>query len=185
MDEVLYWRCVMTISEQGCSPIVTTEVKPQWVDYNGHMNDAPYVEVFTLAVNTMIAEEMGLNEQVREKLSYSVYTLENHICYLQEALEGMTLSVYHQVLNRDEKRMHMFFEMEDQFGNLLATSEQMLMGMDMDSGRPAPFPGHEQQSEKPSNTVNVAKNVEMLYKRDKNKPIPKQAGRTIGITKKK
>ncbi|ACB84603.1 thioesterase family protein [Natranaerobius thermophilus] len=175
----------MPISNYGECPIVTTEVKPKWVDYNGHMNDAPYVEVFTLAVNTMIAQDLGLDENAREELGYSIYTLENHICYLREALEGMTLSVYYQVLDCDEKRMHMFFEMEDQDGNLLATSEQMLMGMDMEQGRPAPFPKPETREGNDNNSVNVAENVNKLYAKDKDKELPKQAGRTIKITRKK
>ncbi len=44
------------------------------------------------------------------------------------------------VLDRDAKRLHAFFEMRDSEGTLLATSEQMLMGIDREAGRPAPFP---------------------------------------------
>ncbi|MDZ7851712.1 MAG: thioesterase family protein [Halomonas sp.] len=31
--------------------LLETRVRPEWVDYNGHMNDAEYARVFSLAVD--------------------------------------------------------------------------------------------------------------------------------------
>src|SRR5699024_5490684 len=68
------------------------------------------------------------------------YTLETHLCYRREAHEGQALGIDVVLLDRDAKRLHLFMEMHDESGQCLATSEQMLMGIDSDSGRPAPFP---------------------------------------------
>ena len=58
--------------------------------------------------------------------------------------------------------------MFDDEGNLLATSEQMLMGMKQASGRPSPFPEA------------VANHVAALPRAESD-AWPELAGRTIGI----
>ena len=119
--------------------ILESRVASNWVDYNGHMNDAEYARVFSLAVEALM-EHIGLDNAGRARHGYTLYTLETHLCYRREAHEGQPLSVELTLLDRDTKRLHVFFKLHDEEGNLLATSEQMLMGMDSNSGRPAPFP---------------------------------------------
>ena len=143
-------------------------VRSEWVDYNGHMNDAAYAKVFSLAVEEFI-NYIGLNEEARAKHAYTIFTLETHVCYLKEAQKNEKLLTEVQLLDSDEKRLHLFFTMKNSPGDVLATSEQMLMGMDMIQGKPAPFP-------KP-----VEASLEKLRNRDKERAIPKQAGRRIGI----
>jgi len=119
--------------------LLEVRVAPEWVDYNGHMNDAEYARVFSLGVEALM-DAIGLDEAGRARHGYTLYTLETHLCYRREAHEGQPLSVEVTVLARDAKRLHVFFAMHDSEGTLLATSEQMLMGIDSDAGRPAPFP---------------------------------------------
>jgi len=119
--------------------ILESRVAPDWVDYNGHMNDAEYARVFSLALEELI-DHIGLDAAGRDRHGYTIYTLETHLCYRREAHEGQPLSVAVTLLDRDAKRLHVFLELNDEEGNLLATSEQMLMGMNQQSGRPAPFP---------------------------------------------
>ena len=119
--------------------ILESRVAPEWVDYNGHMNDAEYARVFSLGVEALM-DRIGLDATGRARHGYTIYTLETHLCYRREAHEGQPLRVALTLLDRDAKRLHIFFELLDEEGNLLATSEQMLMGMSQESGRPAPFP---------------------------------------------
>ncbi|MGM0701626.1 MAG: thioesterase family protein [Pseudomonadota bacterium] len=119
--------------------ILESHVDPAWVDYNGHMNDAEYARVFSLAVEALM-ERIGLNAAGRELHGYTIYTLETHLCYRRETHEGEPLAVTLTLLDRDAKRLHVFFELFDAENSLLATSEQMLMGIDSMAGRPAPFP---------------------------------------------
>ncbi|MDN3556228.1 thioesterase family protein [Halomonas maura] len=119
--------------------LLETRVAPEWVDYNGHMNDAEYARVFSLGVEALM-DAIGLDETGRRRHGYTIFTLETHLCYRREAHEGQPLAIEATVLDRDAKRLHVFFEMRDAEGTLLATSEQMLMGIDTDTGRPAPFP---------------------------------------------
>nr|WP_163501158.1 thioesterase family protein [Halomonas socia] len=119
--------------------ILETRVAPEWVDYNGHMNDAEYARVFSLAVEALM-ERIGLDAAGRARHDYTLYTLETHLCYRRGALQGQPLAVTVTLLDRDAKRLHAFFELFDEEHNLLASSEQMLMGMDQQSGRPCGFP---------------------------------------------
>lgn len=119
--------------------ILEIRVTSEWVDYNGHMNDAEYARVFSLAVEALM-EHIGLDTSGRARHSYTIYTLETHLCYRREAHEGQPLRVELTLLDRDTKRLHVFFKLHDETGNLLATSEQMLMGIDSNTGRSAPFP---------------------------------------------
>lgn len=138
------------------------------MDYNGHMNDAAYAKVFSQAVDAYI-DYIGLHEEVREKLSYTIFTLETHICYLQEVSEGEKIIVTAQLIDADSKRLHLFFDMTNEKGECVATSEQMLMGMDMASGKPAKFP------------QSVTVHIERIRQQDSELESPKQLGRKIGI----
>ncbi|WP_181350169.1 thioesterase family protein [Thalassobacillus sp. CUG 92003] len=147
------------------------QVHHEWVDYNGHMNDAAYAIVFSEAVDAFMTF-IGLDAQAREHHAYTIFTLETHLCYLQEALEGESLRVSVQLLDDDTKRLHVFFAMKNAQGETIATSEQMLMGMDSTQGRPGPFPEH------------VARRIDGLREAHQNLSNPKQAGRQIGIKRK-
>ncbi|MED4073021.1 thioesterase family protein [Priestia endophytica] len=156
------------MSAAQTQPLLKEYVRKEWVDYNGHMNDAAYALVFSKAVDQLMIE-LGIDETFRKQYQYSIYTLETHLCYLAEAHLDELLTVTVQLLNSDAKRLHVFFTMENKGGKRLATSEQMLMGIDMESGRPAPFP--------PS----ISTHVQNLAKIDEKKEKPNEAGRNIQI----
>jgi acyl-CoA thioester hydrolase len=145
-----------------------SNVKQDWVDYNGHMNDAAYAQVFSLAVDAFM-DFIGLAEATREKHAYTIFTLETHLCYLQEANEGESLQVSVQLLDVDDKRLHVFFAMKNIDGDIIATSEQMLMGIDTKEGKAASFPSE------------IAVTIEKLFQADEKLEHPKQVGRKIGI----
>ncbi|MGC3872167.1 thioesterase family protein [Halomonas sp. GXIMD04776] len=147
--------------------ILDTRVAPEWVDYNGHMNDAEYARVFSLALEALM-DHIGLDEAGRAEHAYTIYTLETHLCYRREAHQDQALAVEISLLDRDAKRLHVFLEMQDQEGQCLATSEQMLMGMGSDSGRPEPFPAP------------VTEHIERLPHIAQD-AWPKLAGRRIGL----
>lgn len=143
-------------------------VRSEWIDYNGHMNDSAYAIVFSLAIDAFI-DHIGLNATKREEYAYTIYTLETHLCYLQEAYGDETLLVTLQLLDVDSKRLHVFLEMKNNKGSLLASSEQMLMGMDIIQKKPCSFP------------TPVKDTIEALWDTHKNLSPSKQAGRKIGI----
>lgn len=147
-------------------------VHSEWVDYNGHMNDAEYARVFSMAVEALM-NNLGIDADFRDQHQYSIYTLETHLSYLAELKNGQYFRVTVQLLDYDAKRLHVFFTMEDEKGMRVATSEQMLMGMDMAQGKPDSFP------------LPIEKEVKKLAKVSEGKEIPAEVGRVIGIRRRK
>lgn len=126
------------------APLVSTErvVLPEWIDHNGHMNIAYYVVAFDLATDDAF-DYFGLNDQYREEHNCSTFTLELHVNYLREVMEGDRFSVHITVLGVDAKRLHLFHEMfHAETGELVATNENMFVHVDMEQRRSTPFPEH-------------------------------------------
>lgn len=152
--------------------LLSDKVPAAWIDYNGHMNDAEYSRAFSLGVDAFM-QAIGLTEAVRTEQAYTLYTLEAHTCYLDEMSEGEPFDVRLQLLDYDAKRTHVFFELYGQDAKRAATSEQMLMGIDQHSGRPTPFPEP------------IATRVKAVSEKHTPHETPYEAGRVIGIRKKK
>ncbi|WP_036536114.1 thioesterase family protein [Oceanobacter kriegii] len=152
-------------------PLIQTQVAPQWVDYNRHMNDACYVVVFSQAIDALI-DHLGLDASYREQHDVSVYTLQSMVHYLQEITEGEPLTVVAQLLDSDNKKLRVFFQMlHTSSGDLLAEFETLLLHMDMKTHRPAPFDNV------------IAEQVKALQKRHESFPKPDRAGRGIAMRK--
>jgi acyl-CoA thioester hydrolase len=119
------------------SPVLT-----EWIDYNGHMNDACYVVAFSQAVEGFMAH-IDLHEAFREEHSVSIYTLQSMVSYLQEVSEGESLIVKAQLLESDNKKLRVFLTMfHADTNDTLATMETLLLHMDMKNHRAAPFLPH-------------------------------------------
>ena len=146
-----------------------TTVRHDWVDYNGHMNDAAFAGVFSEATDALL-EWLGLGAPARTELGYTVFTLETHIRYLAQAYETQSLAVDVRLVDHDAKRLHVLMTLREASANTaLATGELMLMGIDTTSERPAPFPDA------------VAERVDELYRAHGYEEWPADAGRAIGI----
>lgn len=83
-----------------------TEVAPEWIDYNGHMQDAFYGLVFSRAVDAF-QDAVGFDAAWRARTGCTIYALEDHRFYLREVKEGDALRVETRVLGVDEKRFHL------------------------------------------------------------------------------
>jgi len=112
------------------------EVLPTWVDYNHHMTEAAYLTAFGWASDALFSY-IGDDDQYRAE-GHSFYTVETHIAYLREAAEHAPLRITTRVLGLYRKRLHIYHEMfNGSSDKLLATTEQMLMHVDMKAARSA------------------------------------------------
>lgn len=59
-------------------PLFRETVRPEWIDYNGHMSEAFYVLVFGYATDALM-EGTGMGPACRESTGCSMYTVESHI----------------------------------------------------------------------------------------------------------
>jgi betainyl-CoA thioesterase len=121
-------------------PVLNATVLPEWVDYNGHMNDAAYATVFSRAGDALM-DRIGLDAAARRESGQSIYTLQIMLHYFKEAKEGDAFSVSCHLLEHDEKRMRLWLEMTSPAGERHAASEQLLISVAQHEGgaRAAPW----------------------------------------------
>ncbi|HXQ63902.1 MAG TPA: thioesterase family protein, partial [Steroidobacteraceae bacterium] len=117
--------------------LVATQVRPDWIDYNGHMTDYRYLQVFGDAVDALL-RRVGIDEHYRAK-GRSPYTVETHVTYLAELRQGDSLYVTTQVLAVDPKRLQLFHRLCRADGTLAATAEHMFVHVDVTTGKSAPM----------------------------------------------
>ena len=109
-------------------PVLNTTVLAEWVDYNGHMNDAAYALVFSRAGDALM-DRIGLDAAARRQSGQSIYTLQVMLHYFKEAKEGDAFSVSCHLLEHDDKRMRLWLDMTSPAGERLAASEQLLISV--------------------------------------------------------
>ncbi len=121
------------------SDVYQCTIKPDWVDYNNHLNDAYYGVVFSLASEGLF-DELGLGAQWREEQARTIYTLDVRTRYLREIHAGASLEVKAQLLDSDSRRLHFVLYLFVQGDKTLrATSEQVVMCIDPELTRAASF----------------------------------------------
>ncbi|MBQ0716586.1 MAG: carnitine 3-dehydrogenase [Sulfitobacter litoralis] len=114
-----------------------TRVPGEWLDYNGHMTEFRYLQVFGDATDAFLGH-IGMDDAYRSA-GRSVYTVETHIRHLAETKVNTRLSVKSIVLGHDAKRIRLHHEMVDEAGQVQATAEHMLMHVDTEAGRASPM----------------------------------------------
>lgn len=145
-------------------------VDPHWIDYNGHMTESAYLAAFGDASDALF-RYIGIDEAYRAA-GNSFYTVETHINYYREVRSGEPLAFTTQLLGLAEKRLHFFHTMVHGLTNdLLCTTEQMLVHVDMHAAAAAPIKSAVYQALSAIITVHQAL------------PIPQQVGRQMGIRK--
>jgi acyl-CoA thioester hydrolase len=110
-------------------------VRPDWIDFNGHMNVAYYVLAFDGATDKFF-DYLGLDAAYRQATNRSTFALEQHILYLREVRLGDPLRFTTQLIDHDAKRLHYFHRMvHEREGYLAATIEIMSMHIDLGARR--------------------------------------------------
>jgi acyl-CoA thioester hydrolase len=120
-------------------PVHATTVAGEWVDYNGHMNDAAYATVFSRSVDALM-DRIGLDSAARKRTGQSLFTLQMMLHYFKEAKEGDALAVSCHLLEHDDKRMRVWLVMTGVGGERLAASEQLLLSVAQTEAGPRAAP---------------------------------------------
>lgn len=145
-----------------------TTVDPQWVDYNSHMSESFYLLAFGDASDALF-RYIGIDEAYRNS-GASFYTAETHINYLKEVASGEPLVFTTQLLGVDDKRLHFFHRMyHGTTGDLVATTEQMLLHVDSATGRTAQI------------RADVRCALDAIMAVHKAMPAPEQKGRVMAV----
>jgi acyl-CoA thioester hydrolase len=147
----------------------TETVRPEWIDYNGHMNVAYYVLAFDHATDRLL-DHAGLGIAYVKETNRSVFVLEMHVTYEREVGEGDPLAFTTRILDIDAKRVHLIHAMHHAGeGWLAATNELVLMHIDLEARRSCPLP------------ESALKTLTEIHRSQAALPMPPQTGRVIGL----
>ncbi|MGY8957968.1 MAG: thioesterase family protein [Alphaproteobacteria bacterium] len=150
----------------------TDVVRPEWIDYNGHMNVAYYVLAFDYATDAFL-DHIGLSREFKESVNSTTFALDMNVSYKREVLEGDPLRFTTQLIDVDEKRLHFFHQMfHATEGYLSATNEVLSVHVDLDTRRISPMPDA------------LSQRVGAVWKQHRDLPKPEAVGRTLGIRRK-
>ena len=142
-------------------------VPADWIDYNGHMNESRYLEIFGYATDALLAR-IGMDEAMVAR-GFSYYTVETHLRHLGEIRLGEGFSATTQIIAHDTKRIHLFHRLHHADGRLLATGEQMMLHVDTAKHRACEA------------APEVLAMLAELAVAHRNLPVPVEAGRGIGM----
>jgi len=149
--------------------LLTMDVPPEWIDYNGHMNVAYYHMAFDRSTDRFL-ERIGLGESYLAQESGSMFALEDHLTYQRELREGDPFRITLQLLEFDEKRLLYFLRMfHGEKGTLAATCEHLSIFVDMRVRRSAPMPQA------------VYDALAKLRQEHRDLPRPEEAGRPMSL----
>jgi carnitine 3-dehydrogenase len=116
------------------------QVEADWVDYNGQLGESFYLYAFGWASDALF-RYAGIDEEYRAA-GRSFYTVESHINYYRQASLGERLRFTTQILDLDEKRLHLFHAMyPSDSDERMCTTEQMLLHVDMGASAASPMAG--------------------------------------------
>jgi carnitine 3-dehydrogenase len=143
-------------------------VEPGWLDYNGHMTESRYLQVFSTASDGLLALIGADTDYVAR--GHSFYTAETHIIHVRELRANAPFYVTTQILAADAKRMHVWQTLYRADDDLIAaTGEHMYLHVDSGVGRACPMPPE------------LAERLAPIVAAHAHLPRPANAGRAIGI----
>ena len=124
--------------EQGTLQAWTEDVRPEWIDYNGHLSEAYYVLVFGHATDAVMSQ-LGMTPAYLAATGTSLYTLEAHVRYVDQVPPEARLDVRPSVIGVTGKLLWLWHEMWSD-DRLRATEEVLAVHVDARAGRSSPLP---------------------------------------------
>jgi acyl-CoA thioester hydrolase len=131
----------MSAAASGPVALYRTGIEAGWIDYNGHLRDAYYGLIVSLAADALM-DRIGIDESYRQRSHNTLYTLEMHVHFLREVKQDATVEVTVRILGSDSKRIHAAFDMRCAGDpEVVATAETMLLHVHQArTPAAAPFP---------------------------------------------
>ena len=149
--------------------LYSTTVRPEWIDYNGHMNVAYYVLAFDFATDAFL-DYIGLHHDHKNKAGVTTFVADMNVTYVQEVVEGDPIRFTTQLLDFDAKKFRFFHHMyHAEKGYLAATNELLSLHIDLSTRRVGEM------------APSIKHNLQELLETQKELPIPPNAGRVLGM----
>ena len=155
--------------ESGSAPtrLLDLTVLPAWIDYNGHMTEFRYGQVFSDSCEALL-RLVGLHDEY-VAAGFSYYTAETHNQFFDEVAANEAFYTTVQILKADPKRLQVFYRMHAADDDrLLANLEAMYLHVDMQSGQVV------------AADSSATEELMAIAKRHADLPKPEAAGRFVG-----
>ena len=116
-------------------------VRPEHIDYNGHMNVVHYRAAFDLSTDGLLAH-LGLAPDVYNvRTGATLMVVEEHTRYHAELAEGERYRIVARMVGHSAKKLHYLLAMENlDRGVLAATHEELALHVDLAGRRSSPLP---------------------------------------------
>ena len=114
-------------------------LKPEWIDYNGHLNMAYYGRLFDDGVEEYFTK-MGIGEDYARSSGHTTYSAEFRIRYLRELPPDAVVRVTFRILDLGPKSLHYAQEILHEDGWVSATGEGIGLHIDQSGPRVAAYP---------------------------------------------
>ena len=148
----------------------TAVVKPEWIDYNGHMNMGYYLVAFDHIATDSYFDFLDIGITHLQTSNYSTFTLGSNIDFIHEVVADDALRFTTQLVDYDSKRLHYFHTMyHADEGYIAATNECLTMYIDMGTRRGTGF--SELQLQRFKEQLDLGENL----------GVPAGFGRNLGI----
>ena len=153
--------------------LARARVRPEWIDFNGHMTASAYVVAFDEAVFSLLGR-IGVDPAYRTEAKCSTFALELHVTYQRELPADAPYTLHGRILAADAKKVHFWHELRHaEEGWLSATQEVVNLHVDLTTRRAARFPGH------------IAGKIDALMAGDAARPYPEVAGSSVGLSRRR
>jgi carnitine 3-dehydrogenase len=147
--------------------LYTVQVPAEWVDYNDHVHESRYLQMFGDATDAFV-RYVGVDAAYLARAG-SFFTAETHLAFLAQTRAEDVVEVSTQVLKSDDKRLHLYHvltRLSD--GTVLAEAEHLCLHVDKRTGRAAPAESA------------VLARIAKVATAHSHLPMPGRAGRRIG-----
>jgi acyl-CoA thioester hydrolase len=116
-------------------------VRPEHIDYNGHMNVVHYRAAFDLATDALFAHLGLAPDDYTAHTGATLMVVEEHTRYHAELAEGERYRILARLVGHSAKKLHYLLVMEHlERGVVAATHEELALHVDLAARRSAPLP---------------------------------------------
>lgn len=116
-------------------------IPPEFIDGNGHMNIARYMQLHSDGGWAFFAEAFGMSEETARAGGPTTFDVEHHIVYRREVMAGDEVSVHVRCIDRTDKAIHTLqFLVNRTRGEIANTHEAVSLSVDLESRQISALP---------------------------------------------
>lgn len=110
---------------------VARAIPIDWTDYNGHMNESRYGQLWSDAADAVMGMIGADAPYIKSGFSY--FTADTHTRFLDECHAGDKVTVVTTILEGTGKKLRLFHQLKGAEGNVLATCNQFLLHVSLET----------------------------------------------------